>query len=207
MPSDKPRRRSSSRRRTETRGRTRPARTPITSNAVYRFRKFTGFSNVSSTVNNSTLFGTSFHLDELTEYTSMTDLFDQYRFDFVDVYIISLNQSPLSTTTATSAPALEIAVDLDDSAAPGSLNLMRSYDNLQIVPLGSKLRFRFVPASTTYEYDGTTSVPSGSRKHVWHDCAQPTIRHYGLKWALPSQPQVSTFQFMYRYGFSFRSVR
>jgi hypothetical protein len=157
--------------------------------------------------NTTTLFGTSFHLDELNEYTSMTDLFDQYRFDFVELEVLSLNQPPLAITTATAAPALEIAVDFDDAVAPASLAAMRTYENLQVVPLGSRRVFRFVPCSTSYEYDGTTSVPSGSRRLVWHDCAQPTIRHYGMKWALASQLNVSTYQFMFRYGFSFRNSR
>jgi hypothetical protein len=174
---------------------------------IFKFRKFTSFTNVSSTAGSSTFFGTSFHLDELSEYTSMTDLFDQYRFDSVELFITSLNQAPLATTTATSCPALEIAVDFDDAVAPASLNAMRNYANLIVVPLGRSKKIKFTPHSTTYEYDGTTSVPSGNRRLAWHDCAQPTIRHYGLKWALASQPQISTFQFAYAYTFSFKNVR
>jgi len=184
-------------------------RAPIYNEANFslKVRKFTGFTNVNSTVATATLFGTSFHLDELVEYTSMTDLFDQYRFDSVEVHIISLNQPPLSTVTATSCPALEIAIDYDDSSAPASLGALRNYQNLQVLPLGRSKKFKFVPHSTTYEYDGTSSVPSGNRRLVWHDCAQTSIRHYGLKWGFASQPQISTFQFWYTYTFSFRNAR
>lgn len=169
--------------------------------------KNANFSVLSSSTTVPSYYSAAFYLSDLAEVTSFTTLFDQYRFDYVQVNLLPLNQPPQAFTATLGAPPLLIAIDYDDAVTPPSLATLYNFENMQALACGQSRRFKFTPHSTVYEYNGAISIPSGNVTKQWHDCSQTAIPHFGVKYAFQTYADITAFQVWYTYGISFKNIR
>jgi hypothetical protein len=131
-----------------------------------------------------------------SEYTS---LFDQYRIDMLEVWIV-----PLNAQGTTVFGEFDSAVDLDDSNTPATADTVRSKQGAIQTYSGNGHYHRWRPhvaiAGYTGSFSGFTNVSSR-----WIDSASTAVQHYGLKIALGATPVAVSYQMHYRAHASFRA--
>lgn len=145
----------------------------------------------------------------MSEVSSFTDIYDQYRFDWIEVHVVATNQLPLAPVggTPTVTPKLLMAIDYDDILTPTSTNQLLAYENVQIISCGESRTFRFKPHSASYVWDGTTSVVGGNDTGKWLDAAQTGVLHLGLKYAVYTNNCFATWNVFFRYTYSCKNIR
>jgi hypothetical protein len=153
------------------------------------------------------LFGSiTFTLNDLSEVTSITNLYDQYRIDKIDAYFLPLNQPVNSGVTALASGMLVTAVDYDDNGTPGSLAVVLNYDNVKVHPAGQSHTISFVPHIATAAYSGAfTSYANMSSQ--WIDAVSNTVVHYGLKYGVTGSTYWPVWRVICRYHISLKSSR
>jgi len=123
----------------------------------------------------------NFALSGLPNYTEYTALFDQYR-----ILEVIVSFTPFSTVSATTAVGASYPgligswIDYNDASLPANLQEGQQYDSYQknicTVPFDRVLH----PHSAVASYSGTFSSYDNVYGR-WHDCASPSIQHYGCK--------------------------
>jgi len=129
----------------------------------------------------------SFDLNSLTNVSSYTALFDQYRIVYARVRFFPTNSLPAASITAGATPGyppVYTVLDYDD-ASVGTITDLQQYNSLQIVPYGQFFERRLTPRALQGVYQGAVFtgyalLPSGS----WIDAASTTVNYYGLKFAV-----------------------
>ncbi len=134
----------------------------------------------------ATLASIAFRLDDLTQASSFSALFDQYRIERVRLHIKSRNNATLLANTASpnaAMPSCYLVVDRDDSTAPAALTDLFQYDNVISFNGGEDAIVDLVPSATPAVYasgafTGYSTKPSNS---VWLDMANSDVPMYGVK--------------------------
>jgi len=129
-------------------------------------------------------FSLKFRLDQLVNYTELTNLFDSYKINGVKVFVQNFYNT--SSVTSIGLPWIEHFVDHDNSIPETVFQVRQRMGvktkyfsaNKQCIAMYCKPRlqqavFNNVASGITF---GVT--PRGSQ---WVDCAQPTIEHYSVK--------------------------
>lgn len=153
-------------------------------------------------------------LADLPQASSWAAVFDQYRFEEVEIHFLPLMISPGVTNTATNlCDASTFVIDYDDSTALGSENAALEYDNAQTVMIYDEAVIRYKPAVapayfTSGAFSGYGVAPSDKE---WLDSASASILHYGAKgWVgslAPTSTLVAGWVVYAQYTVSFRNVR
>jgi hypothetical protein len=158
-------------------------------------------------------FGTfNFVLNQATNYTGFTDIWDVYRVDYLEFSFAPVYTANSFATFLTAiVPRIFTVIDLDDTATPTTINTLREYQSCQS-HVYETFRIRFSPGVRTGIFDGTNVVAGGSVRSPWIDCAQLTIPHYGLKYGIEGNTVggATTFQQWnvdLTVGLSFKYVR
>jgi len=157
------------------------------------------FLTASATAGVPTFASSTFKLSDFVGSASLLAVFDQYRFDQIEVWIESL------TPNLTGAlPYLTTAVDLDDANVP--TNAGQVQDKMGAVSgfsLGGHYH-RFKPHVAISVYSGTfTSF--GNAASQWIDNASPNVQHFGVKAAAVSSGTVVTYNITWRAVVSLRA--
>jgi len=139
-----------------------------------------GFLTSSGVSGTPAFAGRSFALSDFSSVTNLTSVFDQYRFDQIEVWL-----DPHSVNGNSAWPDLYSAVDLDDGNNPTTV---ASVENRTGALIGNGIDghyHKWVPHVAFAVYSGAftsfASVP-----HTWIDCASSSVQHYGLKTAAVS---------------------
>jgi hypothetical protein len=149
----------------------------------------------------------TFTLNDLPEVASFTNLFDQYRFDSIDVYFIPLTSRVLPASAAlVSSGLLVSAVDYDDSGVPASLAVVLNYQNAKLHPAGTPHTISFVPHVAINTYTGAFGAFANASKQ-WIDAASQSVVHFGIKTAITGSSNWPTWRVICRYHVSFKSPR
>jgi len=129
--------------------------------------------------------GVSWYSYPMPNFTDFTNLYDQYRIDWIDLEF-TLNSNNSSVTNPTlSLPRVFFVEDHDDVAAT-NLNSLQQYDNLKTWQFGidsgvmKRVRIHPTPLEMVYYTAALTGYQKGSNKK-WINTAYPTIPHYGVK--------------------------
>jgi hypothetical protein len=138
-----------------------------------------GYITPSVTVETDSAF--TFTLSALPDSTEFTSLFDTYR-----ITCVKLNFMPLfiDTSATVAYPPLLTAIDYDDGNATG-FNILEEYDSALRSNTGQFFQRTFTPRSASAAYSGVFTSFQQNKAWQWHDCASPSIIHYGLKYAIP----------------------
>jgi len=155
------------------------------------------------------VYGLAFTLQDLTDYSQWTSVFDQYCITKVECQIFATTLLPSPSSVATYSYGF-VAVDYDDNAVPASVQVVQSYSNAMILKPGRDLTFSLVPryagtAVTTYG----GAVGPATIQRGWLDCGYPQVPHYGLKIAIQqsTSTNMTRWRVLFRYHVSFRSSR
>jgi hypothetical protein len=142
----------------------------------------------------------SFSLVDLGGSSSFLTVFDQYRFDMIEVWL-----EPQTGTSPGTYPLFATSVDLDDAAAPSSFNQVADHQEA-LVGEGQAGRYhKWKPHMAVAAYSGAftsyANEPAG-----WIDSASTAVQHYGFKAACLASPgQAITYALSFRALLSFRA--
>lgn len=132
-------------------------------------------------------------LGQLVNFSEFTQLYDQYRINYV-VYKYYLKIDPSAQTAATASyPKLYWYRDLDDSNAPASLSEMRENARTRVAVMNPNrpVVIKYRPNTLAVLY---TSAVASQYKPVykqWMDVAQTGTPHYGHKIAIDDLTNVN----------------
>jgi len=125
----------------------------------------------------------SFSLASLPDLSDFTNLFDQYTIEKVDV-VFRVPRASQPATTGEVFPFLTWALDFNDSTAPVSLDVIRSYDSCRIHQFGEganrSAKWTIVPKFNQSSTGGTFQ----SNQVLWLNTADTTQLWHGIKWGL-----------------------
>lgn len=145
---------------------------------------------LSGAVAGSTLldvFGRSgFSLANVTNYTEFTALFDMYRINGVKVRFMPRANSSEAGTNQGLVKFFTV-VDYDDVSVPTSISQLLQYENVKITNTARDHTRYFKPKIAAQVFQNAVGTGYAPRSG-WIDCDNPTVEHYGLKWALQQLP-------------------
>jgi len=159
-------------------------------------------SAISTTVT-PVFFAQAFQLADIDQYVALAAVFDQYKFNSVEVYI-----EPQTALTSIANPGKYVSIiDYDDTAALTTVGQALDYSNALVTGGVSSHYRRFVPHMAVGAYSGALFTGFRNVPADWCDCSSPTIKHYGLKLAFEPTSSITTFDLIFRYHISFKCVR
>ncbi len=173
---------------------------------VFRYSKLIDGGVVTSTSAADGLYADNFSLANLSEASSFTSIYDQYRIAGVELELVAVTQPGVTAATTTAYAFCAVVVDLDDAAALASYSLALNYANLAILPPGRGLRKRIKPHVNSETNTNSAVVNLTS---PWLDCSDTTVPHFGFKFAVKQSTStfISSWYRFYRLDFEFRCVR
>jgi hypothetical protein len=172
----------------------------ISSNRPYRLTQTIAEAPLfTSSTTLNTFSGTSFIISQIDQYSSFSNVFDQYRIDEIEVWI-----EPNSSTVANGY--LYSCVDYDDANVLTTIGQCADYTNCLATPASECHYRRFIPHIAVAAYSGsfTSYMNAGPQ---WIDFASTSVQHFGLKTACTMMSTAQAFNFRARFHFSMRNVR
>lgn len=174
---------------------------PHTSITIRRFVD-KGFVNSTSTLDFKG--GYYFTLADITAYTNLTTMYDQYKFEMIHITFDPVVQlgSPASSYSYSD---LFVAIDYDDANVPASVATLYAYDTVRRVTPCHRHKFSFTPKIALAAYNGAFTGYT-SQKPMFLDCASSSIQHYGIKVGIPQNTNsyLMPWKFSAEYVVSFR---
>lgn len=174
---------------------------------VYRFIRSQYYLGavVGSTLTD-TFGGIYFRLIDVPGSSEFTSLFDQYRIDKVRVrFMPRANSAEVGTNQG--MVKLFTAIDYDDISPAASIQDLLQYQNCRFQPTTRMSSRTLKPKHAVEVYQSAVSTGYGMRTG-WLDVANPSVQHYGIKWALQQLPAgAQTFDLHIQYHLSFKNVR
>jgi len=131
-------------------------------------------------------FSMQFRLDQIVEYTDITNLCDKYRLDRISIsaYFQSvLYNSQVGGASDTTIPYIEWVEDNDDSNLPNVTEL-RAKMGAHISPFDGPARCAKMwckPKVAIQLYGGALTAYEVPKTGVWVDAASANVPHYGIK--------------------------
>lgn len=133
----------------------------------------------------------AFQLSNIPNSSEFTSLYDQYKINAVSVcfYPKQTQVTSLSTTDNIRANArILTAIDYNDDTPPTTLDELRQYDNCEVDVIVNKHE-RYIPKPLFLNN-------SGQNVNSWLSTANPSTRHYGLKYGVePTQAVGASFTY------------
>jgi len=120
----------------------------------------------------------NFTLNQMQNVSALTSLFDQYRIEKVEVWILARNGGVALGASAFYGQLLSV-IDYDDSTTISAAQA-EAYSNCVISDARVGHYRAFVPHIATAAYSGTFTSYANENS-PWIDCASSTVQHYGLK--------------------------
>jgi hypothetical protein len=142
----------------------------------------------------------SFALNNLTGYTSITTLFDQYRITGVNIKFI-----PSQLVYTAAAQPMFTVLDYDD-ATPVVVSSLAQYDTLKIAPASAYFERSLKPRTAVAAYAGAfTSF--GNVSNMWMDSASPGVLYYGVKYGILASANAPSWSYIARIMVEARAQR
>lgn len=176
---------------------------------------FNGGTNFLQQVNTGGFaFAIAHSLQDLPQRTQFTSLFDQYRFEEIELHFLPFTSENTTTNTATNiAQASQFVLDFDDSVLLADENAATEYSSCQTAMNYDAIVVRFKPAVSPAYYSSGAFTGYGTEPSdkAWLDCASTNIIHYGVKgWVgglVATSTMVAGWQVYGQYTISFRNTR
>ncbi len=111
----------------------------------------------------------------ISPWSSLANLFDEYRVMKAKLHIVPLYQSYGASATALAAMPVITVIDYDDSTALGSLAAAVQYDTMKIIHLGG---------SNSKVHSAKEAHPEGIPDLTWVTTATPTVPFWWKFWSL-----------------------
>jgi hypothetical protein len=180
-------------------------------NAVFKFfsmfetPSFLTSSNTGNTYTSFTINANS----HISQYTSFSAVFDQYRITVAEVWLYPVNpQSP--TGAAVNRGQLLTVIDYDDAGSLASSAAALEYENCVVTPASCGQYRKFSPHIAVAAYSGAFTSYSNQPANTWIDTASNTVNYYGMKIvaeAADAAADVTVYNLLMRLHFEMRNVR
>jgi len=174
----------------------------IPSNKPFKFTQsyfVTGILTTSGTLD--TFYATYFTSANIDQFSSFAAVFDQYRFDVIEVWIMSEQNFQTNTTDYATV------IDYDDVNALTTYQEALDYSNVIESQYLDGHYHRFVPHCAVASFSGAFTSYANIAS-PWIDCASTGVQHYGIKMAAKvNTVATSRFDMRVRITASFRNVR
>jgi len=135
----------------------------------------------------------SFNVNSMPNIAAYTSLFDKYKIMKVEVYFTPYLATEVLNTAPVTVPRLHTCVDQDDEAVPTSVAELEQFSTYSQVRGTAPLVRVFKPRAIMQIFQSAIATSYAVAPDVWLDLANPTIPHYGLKYAFPSSAVAGTF--------------
>jgi hypothetical protein len=143
--------------------------------------------------------GLVFTTNSVANPAAYLSLFDQYRVDLIEVWVRST--APQGTSTFADMAS---CIDLDDGNTPTNFVEVENHPQSVVASSGAGRYFCWQPHVAVALFSGAfTSY--GSEPGGWIDSASPSVQHFGLKFAMGTEPVPLTYLYTTRMHISFRS--
>lgn len=169
---------------------------------------------IGATATTNNYWALAFEFSDLPQATTLSNLFDQYRLDKVELKLAPINSViDLHTSTSPNSvnPSNYVALDFDDSTAVTSLNAIQQYDSCQVCQGNAGLFIEIQPAVTPALYQSSAFSGYAVQKAGWIDCNSTGVEHYGVKGVVTalntSSTEVVGWNIECKYYMSFRNTR
>lgn len=178
---------------------------------VYHFKRIVdGATLIYQAAGSTTLGAFNFQLAGVDNYTDFTNLFDQYRIDYIVVrFRPQFNMASFASFSSTTIPTLYTVIDMDDSNTPASLAELRQYQTLRESKFDRTISRTLQPRCASALYSG--AFTSYSTVRPWVDCASSAVQWYGVKFGITAgqvgQTALQAWSIEVEYFFSFKFVR
>lgn len=176
----------------------------VVHNDVYRVtqtQEFTSWVTSSTSINVYNSF--QFTASNFDQWSSITAVFDQYRFDQVEVTLIPQNSQGYSETNA---GLIAVVCDYTDAAALTSFAQALDYPTVQVTRWTDPIRVTFKPHVAVAAYSGTFTSYA-SEASPWIATTSSGVQHYGFKIAGLPTGAVNTYNGVVRINMSLRAFR
>lgn len=166
-------------------------------------------TSLTSTVSAPGLYAFQFALSHLSEYTSFTSIYDQYRFDFAEIMILPMTIPSATSSSTVPFANLVIVSDYDDAATLANWALHLNYENATIVSPGKRHTRTIVPRCAGATIVSSTAVSALNLSRQWIDCSQPSVPHFGFKIGVQqsTSSNLTVWYPYFKYTISFRNIR
>jgi len=148
-------------------------------------------------------------LDAFDGYASLTQSFDQYKFDIVEFEYIP-RQSVNDGVIVNSGIFVSV-VDQDDVTVLSTFASALGYPNAQVWTASPGknhlLKHRFVPRIAIAAYSGTVFSKFANMANQWVDAANANVPFYGVKTASSVTSSALIYDLMITAQISFRAAR
>jgi len=144
----------------------------------------------------STEFFVASSLDQVATFTA---LFDQYRVNWIELWVEPLQTSNVVTNLAS-------VIDYDDATNLATYAQALDYNNVVVAPLTNGHHRVFTPHVAVAMYSGAfTSF--GNEISPWIDAASTGVQHYGVKLAAETSTGTYSIHGRFRVNVSWRNCR
>jgi len=124
--------------------------------------------------------GYNIALSQFPNYTNWVAIFDEYRFEELEVWIIpAITES--SSGTGFQGGRYVTSIDLDNSASLSSYSAHLMTDGSVVSGILAGRYMRFAPCVTGAAYVGASVTGYTNAGRPWLDTAVATVSHYGFK--------------------------
>jgi len=144
----------------------------------------------------------NFKISSLPQIADLSNVFDQYKIDMVEVWITPLGQSAVSGNSR-----IATVLDFDDSTALSTFNSALNYPNCVCTLIGQGHYRRFRPHIAIAAYASSAFTSFSNKPSDWIDMVSTNVEHYGVKWAAETAASNNTVDVLVRLTCSFRKVR
>jgi len=142
---------------------------------------------------------------DITNFSSWSTVFDQYRILRAEVWIVP-RLSQVSSSTVNPGQLVSV-IDYDDGNALGSFADGLQYSNALVGP-GLQGHYRdFAPHIAVGAYSGSFTSYANLDATTWIDCASTGVSFYGLKAASTVTDATYTYDINVRLHVQFRNSR
>lgn len=163
----------------------------------------------------------AFTLASLANASEFTALYDQYEITHVQAHVMwaPKNTDGVSFTATTTAffasgvgnPILYYHTDFDDATNPSSLSEFKQSNKTKMLMLrpGKIIKINLKPAVLHMIYESVGSTAYGPKWRQRIDCADDSVPHYGLKYAIDylNGTDMGEVTIRYKYWVRFFNVR
>lgn len=183
---------------------------------VHHFRRSAAVAVISTPTTDPEFNGAStFRLTDVFGNTEFTSLFEYYRLNCVVLRFIPdfnlFTQSTGGSSLGQAVPQLHVAWDYSNGTNADVTELVQ-YESYKTMRFNRTYTFKVYPRTSTEIYQSAASTSYGlGRKNMWLHADNPSIPHYGFKFAVDnynqSGGQAVNFKIRPFYYFSLKHVK
>jgi len=171
-------------------------------NRVYKVSQMVEFGSILvSSALGSNSNGLSFQLGQMAQASSWTSVFDQYRIDFIELWI-----QPTQASTPMDGFRWYNVIDYDDDGVSTSEPAALAFENCADLGRTEACYRKFVPHIAIAVAQGGGAPTARNAPSNWLDCASTSIKHYALKVVTQMTATTVTLTLRARYHVSFKNV-